>query len=219
MFEWDFSIVIEALPLLLRGLVNTILLTIIVIGLSIPLGLVVALGRLTRFRPINLITYIYTEVMRNIPVLVLVVWVFYVLPVFGITLTAFLSGVLALTLNATAYCAEIFRGGISSVDPGQREAALFTGMTEWQANRRIVLPQGIIRSIPLLAAIWISMFKDTALVAFIGVRELMGEARLFASITFRPMETFTVAAIIYFLITFPQSVLLERLFQRFRVSE
>jgi polar amino acid transport system permease protein len=219
-YEFDFSAVLDAIPTLLEGLRITIFLTVVVMLLSLPLGLLVAFARLGPFRPLNAVAYGYTELFRTTPLLVQLVWFYYVLPIsFGIHTDAIATGILALTLNVTAFVAEIFRGGILSIDRGQREAAVSTGMTEWAAMRRIVLPQAAIRSVPLIAAIWISLFKDTSLVAVIGVQDLMFEARSLAIDTFRPMETLTVAAILYFLLTYPQSVLVNRLFERFRVIE
>lgn len=219
-YQFDFSAVLDAIPTLLEGLRITIFLTVVVMLLSLPLGLLVAFARLVPLRPLNVLAYGYTELFRTTPLLVQLVWFYYVLPItFGIHTDAIATGILALTLNVTAFVAEIFRGGILSIDRGQREAAVSTGMTEWAAMRRIVLPQAAVRSIPLIAAIWISLFKDTSLVAVIGVQDLMFEARSLAIDTFRPMETLTVAAIIYFLLTYPQSVLVNRLFERFRVIE
>lgn len=219
-YQFDFSAVLAAIPTLLEGLRITVGLTVVVMLLSLPLGLLVAFARLTSFRVVNAVAYGYTELFRTTPLLVQLVWFYYVLPIsFGIHTDAIATGVLALTLNVTAFVAEIFRGGILSIDRGQREAAISTGMTEWSAMRRIVLPQAIVRSIPLVAAIWISLFKDTSLVAVIGVQDLMYEARSLAIDTYRPMETLTVAAVLYFALTYPQSILVNRLFERFRVVE
>jgi His/Glu/Gln/Arg/opine family amino acid ABC transporter permease subunit len=219
-YQFDFSAVLAAIPTLLEGLRITVILTVVVMAISLPLGLLVAFARLAPFRPLNALAYGYTELFRTTPLLVQLVWFYYVLPItFDIHTDAIATGILALTLNVTAFVAEVFRGGILSIDRGQREAAISTGMTERDAMRRIILPQAAVRSIPLLAAIWISLFKDTSLVAVIGVRDLMFDARSLAIDTFRPMETLTVAAIIYFLLTYPQSVLVNRLFERFRVIE
>src|SRR5690242_16948046 len=145
------------------------------------LALAVAFARLSRYRVISLPAYIYTELFRTTPILVQIVWVFYVLPIIaGITLSPFGSGLLALSLNVGAFVGEIFRAGLLSVPPTQRDAAFALGMTGFQANRRVIVPQAAVRIIPPLATIWVSLFKDTSIVSAIGVAELMYRARSIA---------------------------------------
>jgi His/Glu/Gln/Arg/opine family amino acid ABC transporter permease subunit len=219
-YQFDFQAALDALPALATGLVVTIVLTLIVMCIALPFGLGVAFARLVPFRPINWLAYGYTELFRTTPLLIQIIWFNYVLPIsFGINADTFVLGAMALILNVGAFQAEIFRGSIQSVDRGQREAAIATGMTERAAMRRVVLPQAFIRALPLTAAIFISLFKDTSLVATIGIHELMFQAQQTAADTYRPLETFTIAALIYFALTFPQAVLVNRLFERFRVVE
>ena len=219
-YQFDFSAVIAALPTLAQGLIVTIVLTLIVMTIALPFGLVVAFGRLVRLRPLNAIAYGYTELFRTTPLLIQIIWFNYVLPIsFGVHAETFVLGALALILNVGAFEAEIFRGSIQSIDRGQREAAIATGMTERAAMRRIILPQAFVRSLPLTAAIFISLFKDTSLVAIIGIQDLMFQAQQTAADTYRPLETFSVAALIYFALTFPQAVIVNRVFEHFRVVE
>ena len=219
-YQWDLSAVGKALGPLARGLQATIFVTIVVMALSVPLGFAVALGRRSRYRAIRAATYGYTELFRTTPVLVQIVFFFFVLPIyFGITTEAVVAGIIALTLNVAAFVAEIFRGSISSIAPGQWDAALSTGMSPRTAMRRIILPQAFRRAIPLLAYIWVGLFKDTSLLAAIGVREMAFEARVLASDTYRPIEILTTAAVVYFLLTYPQSLIVNRLFEKFRVQE
>jgi polar amino acid transport system permease protein len=188
--------------------------------LSLPVGFLVALARRSSFGPLRWISYGYTELFRTTPALVQIVFFFFVLPIyFGITTEAFVAGVIALTLNVGAFVAEIFRGSISSIGQGQWDAALSTGMTHRATMVRIIVPQAVRRAIPLLAYVWVSLFKDTSLLAAIGVRELTYQARALASETYRPIEILSAAAIIYFVIAYPQSVLVNWLFERFRVRE
>jgi polar amino acid transport system permease protein len=112
-----------------------------------------------------------------------------------------------------------YRGSLNSIEPGQREAAISSGMTERQALRRVVLPQAFLRSVPLLAAVWISLFKDVSLAALIGVHEMIYEARFIALDTYRSIEVFTVVSILYLLLTYPQAVIVNRLFERYRVRK
>lgn len=219
-YTWDFGAIPDAMPVLLEGALMTVKLTVVTMALSLVVGFVVALMRLSRLRAVRLPAYMYTELFRTTPLLVQIIWFFFVLPeTFGINLDIFLVAVLALTLNVSAFLAEIFRAGMLSVDRGQREAALSTGMTEWVAMRRIVVPQAVRRVVPLIAAMWISLFKDTSLVAIIGVHELMFEGRALALATYRPVETFTVLSLMYFALTYPQSIALNWLYERYRVVD
>ena len=138
---------------------------------------------------------------------------------FGFATEAIVAGVVALTFNVGAFVAEIFRGSIASIAPGQWDAALSTGMTHHAAMRRIIVPQAARRAVPLLAFIWVGLFKDTSLIAAIGIREMAFEARVLASDTFRPIEILSLAAVIYFVLTYPQSLFVNWLFEKFRVEE
>lgn len=219
-YQFNFQSVLDALPALAQGLLVTVVLTFIVMTIALPFGLGVAFARLVPFRPLQLVAYAYTELFRTTPLLIQIIWLYYVLPIsFDIRADTFVLGGLALVLNVGAFQAEVFRGSILSIDRGQREAAISTGMTERRAMWRIVLPQAFLRALPLTAAIFISLFKDTSLVATIGIHDLMFQAQQTAADTYRPLETLSVAAVIYFGLTFPQAVILNRLFERFRVVE
>lgn len=219
-YEFDFSVIEPIFPELMRGLGLSILLAFAVMMLSLPLGLIVALFRLVPNKFLNAISYVYVELLRTIPLIVVVVW-FYFVPrmTFHIGISAFATAIFAFSLNLSAFLAETFRGSILSIDPGQRDAALASGMTPAAVMRRIILPQALMRSVPIVASYWVSLFKDTALVAVVGINDLMYVARAQAVITYRPLEILTVAALIYFFLTYPQSLLVNRLFERFRVIE
>jgi polar amino acid transport system permease protein len=219
-YTWRFDVVLENLPLLLTGLWLTCTLTVLCMLLGLGVGLVVAFGRLSRWRLVRAVAFAYTEMFRTTPLLVQIVWVFYVLPIVsGITLSAFFSGLLALGFNVGAFMAEIYRAGILSVNPGQTAAGLALGMTPAQVMRRVVLPQAVIRVIPPMATMWVGLFKDTAILSAIGVIELMFRAREIATDTYRPLEIFTVVAMLYFVLTYPQSLAVNALYRRFRTQE
>lgn len=219
-YTWDLGTARDVLPDLLSGVITTVKLAVIVMALSLILGLVLALMRLSGFFLGRAVAYAFTELFRTTPLLVQIIWFYFVLPIqFGINWSTFVLGVVALTCNVSSFLAEIFRGSILSIDPGQREAALSTGMSELQAMAKIVFPQALTRSIPLLAAMWISLFKDTSLVSVIGIQEIMFHAKLQALNTYRPVEIFTATALIYFVLTFPQSLAVNWIFQRFRTVE
>lgn len=219
-YEFDFSPVWEGIPRLLQGLWVTIALTVTVMLLSLPLGLAVAFARMNRFRVVRSVAYVYTELFRTTPLLVQIFFTFFALPVLiGINFDSFTAAVVAFTLNVGAFLAEIFRGSIISIDRGQREAAVSTGMSERQSMRRVVLPQAIRRAIPLIAAIWVSLFKDTSLVSLVGLKDLSGEGATIYRETFRQIEVMAVLAIMYFALTYPQAIIINKLFEKYRVRE
>ena len=219
-YQWHFDVVWENFPIMLSGIWLTVLLSILSMVLGAVLGMVVALARLSPWAALRGIAYCYTELFRTTPLLVQIVWVFYVLPlVTGLTLTPFYSGLVAFGLNIAAFMAEIYRAGITSVGRGQSEASLALGMTGAQVMRRILIPQAVTRMIPPIGTMWISLFKDTSLVSAIGVTELMYQARFLAVDTYRPVEIFTVCAVIYFVITFPQSIGVNWLYHKYRTRE
>ena len=219
-YTWRFDVALQSLPQLLEGLGLTCLLTVLAMVIGLVVGLIIAVMRLSRWKAIWLPAYAFTEVFRTTPLLVQVIWVFTVLPLMvGITLSPFLSGLVALGLNVAAFMSEVYRAGISSVAAGQSHAAFALGMTRLQALRRIILPQAVLRMVPPVAAMWVALFKDTSILAAIGVAEMMTEARVFASETYRPMEIYTLVAVVYFLLTYPQSLAVNWLYSRFRVKE
>jgi polar amino acid transport system permease protein len=217
-YQFEFSVVGPILPAMLEGLGLSIALAVVVMLLSLPLAVVIAMLRMAPIKAVSGPAYVFIEIMRTTPLLVVVVWFYFVPRVaYQIALPAFTTAVIAYTLNLSAFLAEVFRGSILSVDPGQREAALATGMTPAAAMRRIILPQAVMRSVPIVASYWVSLFKDTSLVAVVGVQDLMYIARAQAVITYRPLEILSVAALLYFVLTYPQSLLVNRLFERFRI--
>jgi len=219
-YQWHFEVVARYLPSLLQGLVGTVEASALSMGAALVLGLVLALGRLSKVRLLSTAACVYIECFRNTPFLVQIIWVFNALPILtGLALTAFVSGVVALTLNLTAFLAEIYRAGITSIGPGQREAGLALGMSRVQLYRRIVLPQAITRIIPPLGSIWVSLFKDTSLLSVIGVAELMQAGRVAAAESFRPLEIFSAVAVLYYLLAYPQSLFVNHLYHKFRVRE
>ena len=136
----------------------------------------------------------------------MVYWAFYVMPVvFDLAFSPFVTGLVALSLNNTAYNSETFRSGIKSIRKGQTEAALALGMSEAQAFRKIVLPQAWRRVLPVLATTWVSLFKDTSLVSVIAVGDLAHTAMQIRSQTFRVIEMLTAMAAIYWLMGYPQA--------------
>jgi polar amino acid transport system permease protein len=217
-YEWHFDVVAEELDFLLGGLGWTVGLSLLSMVASLALGLVICLARLSPLPPLRAIASAYTDFLRGTPLLVQLLWIYYSLPILtGITFSPFTSAIIALTLNLSAFVSEVYRAGIQSIGRGQREAALALGMSNWQALRRVILPQSIRRVLPPLGSIWVSLFKDTALVSVIAVPELMYRGKVLSIETYRPLEIYTAVALIYFLVTYPQARGVDWLFERARV--
>jgi His/Glu/Gln/Arg/opine family amino acid ABC transporter permease subunit len=188
---------------LLGGLLITVELTLVVIVLSLVFALFVALAGMSRITPLRWLVKSYVEVMRGTPLLLQLIYVYYVLPEAGIRLNAFTAGVLALTLNYSAYISEVYRGGIQSIARGQHDAAAALGMTNALAMRRIILPQAIRVVLPTLGNYFIGLFKDTALCSAVSIQELVFTAQVHAALSFQYFTLYTVVAFMYFAVSFP----------------
>lgn len=198
MYRWDFSPVIAHADLLLAGLANTLALTGVALAGGIPVGLALALARLSGSRFLSAPAGVVIEVFRTTPPLVQLFWFYFGLPIIlRVEMTPYLAAALTFTIQSGAFFAEIFRAGIVSVDRGQREAARAIGMTEAQAMRRIVLPQAVKRMFPAMMERSIELMKTTTLVATVSYADLLYQANELAQKTFRPLEVFTAAALMY----------------------
>ena len=207
MYEWDFYFIWGYRWLFLQGLGVTIAFTVGIVLIGLVVGLVAGLGRLAPYAIIRWIAQAYIEVFRCTPVLVQLVWFYYALPILsGIDMSATSAAMLALSLYGGAFYAEIIRGGIVSIDAGQREAAEALGMTPGQSMRRIILPQAIRRMIPPLMERSFELVKTTALAATLAYGDLVYQAMVLSSQTFRPLETYTSVAVIFFVVLFAASL-------------
>lgn len=205
-YQWDFSVVWRNSHLLLWGLLGTLKVTAAALALGLPLGLTVALLRLSRVRAVSLPAGVFVEFFRSTPPLVQLFWCFFALPILiGVRIDSFQAAVMTLSLQSSAFFAEVFRGGIVSVERGQWEAARAIGMTYSQLMRRVVLPQAVKRMIPAFLERAIELMKTTTLVATVAYADLLFEASDIAQKTFRPLEVFTAAAAIYFIVIFAAS--------------
>jgi His/Glu/Gln/Arg/opine family amino acid ABC transporter permease subunit len=199
MFRWD--VLLQYLPLFFEGIVLTVEITVISVLLGTILGLFAGMGRLSEIGMIRWISGMYVGFFRGTPLFVQILLIhFAVLPTFMKT-TPFLSGVVALSLNAGAYIAEIFRAGIQSIDPGQMEAARSLGMTKGQAMREIILPQAFRRMLPPLGNEAIMLLKDSSLLAAISLPEVTYYAKLMQGKTFLAWESFLTIAFMYLVLT------------------
>ena len=211
-YTWDFEVVVRNFPVLLRGVVVTLELWAIAFPLGMVLGFVISLGRVSGKPWLNTPAIAYVEVFRNTPVLVQLIWFYYAFPiVLGQQLSPITAAILGLTLNTSAYCAEIFRAGIESIARGQWEAAKAIGMTRWMSLRRVILPQVGKRMLPAFTNRAIELAKVTSLASVLAVHEIMYQGRLLSSTYYRPLEILTVVALVYFVLIYPGSWLSSRL--------
>lgn len=199
-FNWD--VMVRAFPILLRGLGNTLMLGIVTIIIGTIAGLLLCLVRLYAIRHIRLLAIIYIDIFRALPILVLLILVYYALPFVGIRLDSFTSATLALSMVLAAFTAEVCRAGIQNVPKGQFEAAASLGMPFWESMRKIILPQAIRVIIPPLTSNSISVFKDTALASVVAMPDLLKQANDAQAMMANP-SPLIVAAIIYLIILWP----------------
>ena len=218
--SFDWSVVWQHRDPLIAATGTTILLTFATMAIAVPCGILVAALRLYAWAPVRGVATAYVELFRNLPLILVVYWAFYVLPIMtGLGLPPLATGLAALVLNVTAYNAETFRAGINSIRRGQVEAAMALGMSRLQALRRVVLPQALRRILPVLASTWVSLFKDTSLVSVIAVTELAYVAMQVRAQTFRVLEMLTAMAVIYWLLGYPQAKLVDWMHRRWKVAE
>ena len=213
---FDPALVAQTWRFLVRGVWMTAALAGIALLLGLPIGLGLALARVQTSSALSVPAAVYVEVVRGTPLLVQILFIYFVLPAFGVNLPAFLSGIIALTLNAAAYLAEIFRAGIESIEAGQMEAARSLGMTYAQAMRRVILPQTFRRVVPPLTNEGIALLKDSSLVSVIGLTELARTGQEMASRYAAPLTIWPVVALMYLLLTFPLTRVAQQLERRWR---
>ena len=203
-YRWNFAPVFDNADVLLAGAVGTLRLFIICLVLGLSFGLVVGLARYSQQRWANWPATAFVEFFRNTPVLVQILWFYFALPILlPFEISPLMAAALGISLNSAAFSAEIYRGGIQSIDRGQWEGARALGMTQLQALRRIVLPQALRRMLPPLTNRGIEIFKMTTLASAVAYVELLQQGKLLASLNFNPIETYTVIAVVFFLCLFP----------------
>lgn len=205
----------EFLPILLQGAVVTVQVTALSFLLSSAIGLVLALGKLSPVRAVSWAASTMVNVIRGLPIIVQLFYIYFVLPEVGIQLTAFQAGVIGLGIAYSAYQAENFRAGIEAVDPGQREAALAMGMRPALLMRRVVLPQAFRIALPPYGNTLVMMLKDSSLVSTITVAEMTRQGQLIAASTFQNMTVYTLVALLYLAMSLPLVWGLRRLEKRF----
>ena len=219
-FKWRWEEMPQYWKSFADGLLITAELSAIIIAGALIGGVVIGAMRYSKRRIFNWPATCFIEMFRNTPILVQVVWFFYAFPVLiGGQIEPFLAAIFGIGLNITAYSAEIFRGGIQSIERGQWEAGRAIGMGYFQVMRRIVLPVAVRRMIPAFANRMIEAVKATSLASTIAVADLMWQGEQLANSIYRPFEVYTSVAIIYFLAIYPLVLCTYGLERWFRIDE
>lgn len=211
---WDWDYAFSILPDLLLALVTTIEITVLGSVVALLLGLVFAVIRRARIPVLDQILWAFIEIVRSTPLLVQVFFLFFALPRLGITLSAFVIGVVGLGVHYATYTSEVYRAGIDAVPKGQWEAATALSLPRSRVWTGVVLPQAIPRVLPALGNYVISMFKEVPLLLAIGVVEVVNAGREIGSATFRYVEPYTIAGVLFLLLSYPASLLVRRLERR-----
>jgi polar amino acid transport system permease protein len=213
--DLDFSPLIDSWRFLASGLILTILLSVASVVCSFALGLAVALGRMYGPAWLRAPLVFYIDSMRAIPVFVVLVWIYFAVPIIsGYSFDPFWAALTGITIHVAAYVAEVVRAGITSIRKGQIQAGLAIGMSGAQIVRKVLLPQATVRMLPAFGSIVSVTIKDTAIAAVIAVPELMRQAETVAGQSYRPIEVFTTVMVIYFLLIFPVTRLIDRYYIR-----
>ncbi|WP_333840360.1 amino acid ABC transporter permease [Pelomicrobium sp.] len=224
--EFDFNVIVRALPFLWQGMQFSLYLTALAMAGGIVLGTLLALMRLSRFKLLNIPAGAYVNLLRSIPLILVIFWFYFLVPIvmraiqgteYAAGIGPFYSALIAFTLFEAAYYCEIIRAGIQSVPKGQINAAYALGLSYAQAMRHVVLPQAFRNMIPVLLTQGIILFQDTSLVYVVGLSDFMGVASKVAQRDGRLVELYLFAALVYFIMCYAASSLVKRLQQRFAV--
>ncbi|BFH70919.1 MAG: ectoine/hydroxyectoine ABC transporter permease subunit EhuD [Paenibacillus dendritiformis] len=216
MWSWDYAL--EILPQLLRVLPITIGATLLGFAAACLLGLPLALARRSRYRAVSVLANAWMEFIRSTPLLVQLFVLFYALPLYGISFSPFVTGVIGLGLHYSAYLSEVFRSGIEAVPAGQWEAAKALNFGRRKSWTNIILPQAIPPIIPVMGNYLITMFKETPVLSAITLVELLQTAKAIGSGSFRYLEAFTLVGLLFLLLSYPSSLLVGRLERKYQIK-
>lgn len=207
----EFSVIRDYGHVFLQGLVVTVGLTLVSMVFAVSIAVPLALARLSASRLLRWPANAFVEFMRATPLILQLIYIYYVLPSAGIRLDPLPAAVVGLSLHYGAYVSEVYRGGILAIPKGQTEAALSLGLTKWQCFLKVVLPQATRVVLPTLGNYLISLFKDTAIASVVTVQELMFSGQIIAARNFQYFTVYTVTAILYFAVCYPSGLLVRAL--------
>ncbi|WP_151736330.1 amino acid ABC transporter permease ['Paenibacillus yunnanensis' Narsing Rao et al. 2020] len=214
-----FDLAYEYRSFFFSGLRYTLLLAVLGVCFGFVLGIIVSLLRMSKWRVLRFIASAWVEFLRGTPMLVQLFLIHYGLPEFGLEFSPIQSGAITLTINSSAYLAEIFRAGIQGVDRGQVEAARSLGMRQGMTMRYIVLPQALKNVLPAIGNEFITIIKESSIVSMIGVADLLFQARTITTITYEGLSPLVVIAVMYFVLTFTLSKLLGMVERRLNTDD
>ena len=225
-YQWGWYVItpnnkvgLSNIEFLIGGLGYTVILSIISIFFAILIGLLISIASISKNRTLNAVNIGYTEIVRAIPVLVMILWVYYGLPVLlNLNFTAFTAGIIALSICESPFIAEIFRSGIQAVPKGQKEAGSSMGMNFFQIFYNITLPQAVRIILPALGNQFVYMLKMSSLVSIIGLNELTRKANELVVSQYRPLEIYTFLVLEYLVLILVVSFLVRRLEKKLKVS-
>jgi His/Glu/Gln/Arg/opine family amino acid ABC transporter permease subunit len=201
-YQFNWSVVSDNLGGLASGLEVTVEVALAGMAIAMVVGLLVALLRLSRLPLLAVPAAAYIQVMRGVPLFVFLFWLYYGLAkLLGIALGPFVAGALALGLTGSAYMAEVYRGGLQAIDPGQREAAQAMGLSRWQAFRDVIAPQALRLVIPPTVNVFVGLLKGATIVSIIGVADMLYLSQVVSLRTFTPFELYTVAGMVLVAVT------------------
>ncbi|MGI6679073.1 MAG: ectoine/hydroxyectoine ABC transporter permease subunit EhuD [Dehalobacterium sp.] len=209
MWDWDFAFSI--LPQILSTLKITIIATFGGFTLALVLGMLLTIAVRSQFKPLSVITGGFIQFIRSTPLLVQLYFIFFVLPQYGISLSPLTAGVIGLGVHYSTYLSEVYRSGIEAIPQGQWEVATALNFKPWQVWSRIIIPQAIPPIIPVLGNYLITMFKETPLLSAIALVEILQTAKIIGSQSFRYLEGFTIVGIVFLLLSYPASLLIQKL--------
>lgn len=209
MLDWRWDFAWEIFPLLLKATGNTLIAAGAGYAIALVLGLILALAQRTQYRLFTFIVREFVEFIRSTPLLLQVFFIFYVGPQFGLRLSPWMSGMLAIGLHYSCYLSEVYRGGIESVPRGQWEAATALNMTTLQTYRRVIIPQAIPSALAGMGNYLVGIFKDTPMLSVIGVAELIHTANAIGSENYRFLEPYTMVGLIFLALSLPTAGLIR----------
>ena len=194
-----------------EGCKNTLILALFSVLIGTLGGTLLSLCRMSKFKPLKYIAVAIVEFVRGTPLMVQLMFIFYGLPMIGVTFpdisfipnfSRFMAGVVAMSLNSSAYVSEIIRSGIQAVDPGQMEAARSIGFTYGESMRKVILPQAVKNILPALGNEFVTVIKESSIVSVIGIADLMFRTNDVIAVTYRSLQALLIAALMYFVMTF-----------------
>lgn len=222
----DFSFLGEYYSYFIIGAVNTVIIAFFTVLLGVVIGTIVALMKISKNKPLRFFASAYIEFIRGTPLLVQLYIIYFGIPIpvpditiFGMDMSRFIPGVIALSINSAAYVAEIIRAGIQAIDKGQMEAGRSLGLTHSMAMRYIILPQAVRNILPALGNEFVVVIKESSIVSIIGIGDLMFKTDIVRGAIYKPMEPLLVAALIYFVLTFTLSKFLGVAERRMRAGD